>query len=468
MTSCAEAVAAVPPLPANRLERFFARHRDKLVYVHAAMFVFFLVVIFGPLFLPDPPSNATPFTHLASFAGYALWGLWFPLVFLSVIATGRSWCGLMCPMGAAAEWGNRCGPQWAVPGWLRWEGLPILSFLLVTVLGQTVGVRDHAEAAAGVFGGTMAAAIVVGFLYGRRRRAWCRHACPIGLLLGVFSRLGAVEFAPARRLAGGDAYTERGICPTMIDIARKTESRHCIECFRCVNPDARGGLRVRLRTPGAEVENIRDHHANPVEVWFLFLATGIALGGFLWTALPLWQDLRQVVGEWAIEQGWFWIGEAGPAWLMSVHPERREVFVWLDFILIVGFMTAVMAAMTALLAVSTGLAAGLAGRVGGDGGFERRFTELGYQYAPVAMVSLVVGLGYVLFEPIRALGFGVEGVRLAKGILFGLGLLWSLRLGERILARQGVPAGLRLLPLAPGAVGSLAVGLGWWPAIFGL
>lgn len=457
-----------PQSLALAIERFFVRHRDKLAFVHAGMFAFFVTVIFGPLFLSEPPSNATPFTHLTTFANYVLWGLWFPLVFLSVIATGRSWCGLLCPMGAAAEWGNQYGPQFAIPAWLRWEGMPIVSFLIITILGQTVGVRDHPEAVAGVFGGTMLMAIVMGFLFGRRRRAWCRHACPIGLLLGVFSRLGAVEFAPARRLPGGDAYTERGICPTMIDIARKSESRHCIECFRCVNPDAKGGLRMLLRRPGREVEHIREHHANRVEVWFLFLATGIALGGFLWTALPLWQELRQWFGEWAIEQGWYWIGKPGPAWLMSVHPERREVFVWLDFLLIVGFMLACMAAMTALLAATTGAAAWLSGRAGGSGRFGQRFTELGYQYAPVAMVSLIVGLGYALFEPLRALGFGVEGIRLAKGLLFAAGLVWSIHLGHRILAHQDLPPLRRVLPLVPGVIGSLAVGFGWWPAIFGL
>lgn len=454
-------------LVALAVEGFFVRWRGALRWVHMVMFALFLTIIAGPLLLPEPPSGATTFTHLSPFASYVLWGVWFPLVFLSVIVTGRSWCGLLCPMGAAAEWGNKVGPQWAIPRWLRWEFMPVASFLVITILGQTVGVRDHPEAAAGVFGGTMVAAIVIGFLFGRRRRAWCRHLCPIGLLLGIFSRLGAVEFRPVNRLPGGDTYTEKGVCPMMIDLPRKEESRHCIECFRCVNPGAKAGLRLALRRPGIEVEDIRNHHANPVEVWFLFLGTGIALGGFLWTILPLWQDLRQIVGEWAIGQGWYWIGEPGPSWLMSVHPDRREVFVWLDFLLIVGFMGAVMAALTAGLAACTGLAAWLAGRVGGDAGFHRRFTELGYQCAPVAMVSLVVGLGGALFEPLRALA-GTEAVGLAKGLFFMMGLGWSLWLGDRILRAQGIGPAWRWLPLLPGFAGSLLVGFGWWSAIFGL
>ncbi len=453
---------------AAAVETFFVGQRDRLRIVHLAMFLVFLGVIFVPLLLPDPPGNATPLTHFTTFASYALWGLWFPLVFLSVIFTGRSWCGIFCPMGAASEWANGVGPQRSLPRWLRWEGTPVVSFLVVTILGQTLGVRDHAEGAAELFGGTMLAAIVVGYLYGKRKRAWCRHMCPIGLLLGVFSRLGAVEFAPRSRQPGGEGYTEKGACPTMIHLGRKTESRHCIECFRCVNPAAPAGVHMELRRPGSEIEAIRDHHANRAEVWFLFLGTGIALGGFLWLVLPQFQDLRQAFGEWVIGHGWMWLTEPGPAWLMSVHPERNEVFLWLDFLMIGGFMLGAMALLAGLLAILTAVSAALAGRAGADGTAGTRFTELGYQYAPVAMVSLLVGLGGKLFEPLAASPLGIGGVQATKGALFFLGLVWSVWLGERILARQGVRPVRRWLPLLPGLVGSLVVGLGWWPAIFGL
>ncbi len=465
--------AAAPSPPGERhprvaaVEGFFVRQRDRLVWVHGAMFSLFLCVLFVPLALPEPPENATPFSHFTTFASYGLWGLWFPLVFLSVIFTGRSWCGLLCPMGAASESLNQRGLQRPIPRWLRWEGTPVVSFLFITILGQTVGVRDHPEAVAEVFGGTLLAAMLIGFLYGRNKRAWCRHMCPIGLLLGVFSRIGAVQLVPKRKKLCGDHYTEKGVCPTMIDIPRKVESRHCIECFRCVNPKAKGGLYLRARRPGAEIEAIRDHHANPAEVWFMFLGAGAALGGFLWLVLPAYQALRQRVGEWFIERKWFWIGETGPSWLMSVHPERREVFNWLDFFMIVGFMLACMLLLAAVLAVTTALAAWISGCIGGDRSFSQRFVELGYQYTPVAMMSLILGLGGELFETLSYLGLGAY-IGTAKGLVFLLGLVWSVYLGERILARQGAAPRRRWLPLLPGTAGSVLVGLAWWPAIFGV
>ncbi|HIJ45741.1 MAG TPA: 4Fe-4S binding protein, partial [Rhodospirillaceae bacterium] len=217
------------PRVAARIEAFFVRYRRAMWLVHAGMFVVFVTLLFGPALLKATSDNADAFGDFAAFANAAIWSLWFPLVFLSVIFIGRGWCGLLCPMGAASEWANRLGPRLAIPAWVRWPGTPIVSFLVVTVWAQTAGARDHAEAIAIVFGSILIAAVALGFFFGRNKRAWCRHMCPIGLLLGVFSRIGAVDFRAKRPRAGGDAWTEKTVCPTMIDLNRKTESRHCIE-----------------------------------------------------------------------------------------------------------------------------------------------------------------------------------------------------------------------------------------------
>lgn len=454
----------------KRIEAFFTSQRTRLVWVHIIMFFVFVALIFVPLFLSEPSEQAGPLDHFTRFANYAMWGLWFPLVLLSVVFTGRSWCGLLCPMGAASEWANKKGPQFAIPRWLKWEGTPIISFILVTTLGQTIGVRDHPEASALIFGGTLGMAILIGFLFGRNKRAWCRHACPIGLLLGVFSRVGAVQFKPKRPKSGCETYTERGICPTMIDISRKQESRHCIECFRCVNPNAKGGLALTARRPGLEIENICDHNPNKAEIWFLFLGIGSALGGFLWLVLDLYQQWRLAVATWFIDHEFYWIGDAGPWWLMSVHPERREVFTWLDFFMITGFMTICALALAAVLWSTTALSAWIAGKLSTFSKTKmtlgQRMIELGYQYAPVALISLVLGLGAELFEPFRLLGLDNDGIGWVKSTLFGLSLLWSIFLGNKILTRQSVKPKHHWLPLLPGVFGSCIIAAIWWQALF--
>ena len=118
--------------------------------------------------------------------------------------------------------------------------------------------------------------------------------------------------------------------------------------------------------------------------------------------------------------------------------------------------------------MTTALATWLSGRLGASGTWRQRFIELGYQYAPVAMVSLVIGLGGALFEPLGHTVLGPAGIGYIKGMLFMAGVLWSIYLGARILHHQGVVPSWSWLPLLPGIMGSLGVGLAWWPAIFGL
>lgn len=446
-------------------ETFVVRHRHRLPWAHASMFVAFVLLLLVPPFTPLPAEQDSALDNYRLFANSVLWGVWFPLVFLSVVFTGRSWCGLFCPMGAASEWANAHGFKRAIPAWVKWPGTPIVSFVAVTIWAQTIGARDHVESSAYLFGGVMLLAIALGFIYGRSKRAWCRHMCPIGLLLGVYARLGAVDFRPKRPEAGGDRWTEATACPTMIDLKRKTESRHCIECFRCVNPRAKGGLTLALRHPGAEVEEIGRRNANMSEVMFLFLGAGVALGGFMWLVLDSYQQFRLWAATAAIRNGMLWIGNPGPSWLMAVFPAEREVFRWVDFLTITAYMLGVMLLVGAVLSASTALAAWLSGRLGGQGSFHQRFVELGYQVAPVAMISLLLGLGGELFGTLGLAGLSPGAIRLLKIALFAGGMAWSLHLGQRILASQRIPTERSWLPLLACSSGTLFLSAVWYRAI---
>jgi hypothetical protein len=69
-----------------------------------------------------------------------------------------------------------------------------------------------------------------------------------------------------------------------------------------------------------------------------------------------------------------------------------------------------MIVMTAGIAALNVVASWLARRAGAKRDFKSCFTELGYQYAPVALMSPVISLGAELFEPIKWTIFGHAGV----------------------------------------------------------
>lgn len=439
------------------------RHKKAFAWLHTGAFILFMILIAGPLFLPDPPEHARIWEHLAVFAREAIWTVWFPLVFLSVVFTGRSWCGLMCPMGAASEWVNKVGLKQAIPRWIEWPGTPIMSFLIVTVWGHGLGVRDHPEAMAWIFGTTMAAALIIGFLYGNNKRAWCRHMCPIGLMLGVFSRLGMLTFTPKRPKEGPEQIADKTVCPTRISLPHKKESRHCIACFRCVSPCAKGGLALAIRPPGQEIANIRYNNPNVAEVIFLFLATGIALGGFMWVSLPSYQEFRQWAGLFCLEHGLGGLLAPGAPWLVSVHPERREVLLWLDALLIGSYMLAWMLGI-ALLMAGVAYAVTRITHHAAKQPFGERFVELGYHLIPVAMVSLLIGLGGNLFQVAGNALLGDTLTRAVKAAIILASAFWGVWLCRSILKRQEIAASP--LALTVSSAGNLGLAACWWPAIF--
>jgi hypothetical protein len=460
LTGTDRARGAFAPSASRRIEELAVELRPFLPFVHILMGLAFLMLIAAPVAL----TTSDVAQWIGQAARFLIWTLWFPLVFVSVLLTGRSWCGVLCPMGAASEWINGIGLKRPAPGWLRWDGTPIVTFLVVTILGQTVGVRDYASSILEIFGVTLLAALAVGYFYGQgqRKRAWCRHACPIGLLLGVFSRLGPVDLVPKRPAEGGDAYDARGLCPTMIELRRKTESRHCVMCARCVSPQKVGGLALRLRRPGTEIADIRQHNPAASEIWFLFLGTGAALGGFLWLVLPQYQALRMALVNWAIGNGHHWLGEPGPSWLMVVHPEAREVFVWLDFLLITGWMIAVMLALAGTLAVLHAAGAWIAGSLGAAGSFRGRFIALSYQAAPAAMISLLLGLGIDLVKLLPDPVAAPTKIAALSGAV-----VWGAALGRRILAGMGLRGCRAIAALTPCVMGGAIIIVAWWPAVVG-
>ena len=97
------------------LERRLAWLRPWLPWVHVGMFLVFLAVLVVPVHLPESSEQATFLDDGRELANYLLWGVWFPLVFFSVVIIGRSWCGFLCPMGAASELANHHGLKMPAP-----------------------------------------------------------------------------------------------------------------------------------------------------------------------------------------------------------------------------------------------------------------------------------------------------------------------------------------------------------------
>jgi polyferredoxin len=134
-----------------------------------------------------------------SFATTITWFVWFSLVFLLIITTGRGWCAV-CPFGGMAEWIQR-GRLWhgehahrsrlfrglPVPDWLSRYGYVPTAFMfgLLTWLEEYFEVADGSPPmrTSWTVIGIILIALITFLAF--ERRAFCRHVCPLGGLIGV-------------------------------------------------------------------------------------------------------------------------------------------------------------------------------------------------------------------------------------------------------------------------------------------
>lgn len=382
----------------SRFESAIARHPGLVLGVHWVMIAAYLGLIIIPVYLPAPPAASSPWNNFVAFSQFVIWSIWWPFVLLTMLGFGRIWCGLFCPEGALSGYASRLSSNRPVPGWMRLGWLPLAAFITITVLGQVFEVDEEPLPQLVILGGSTAAAIAIGLVYAKGRLAWCRYLCPVSLLFGVFSRLGAMHFkvdreklaaAPARSSERG----KKGPCPVLIHLPVMSTNRYCVMCFRCSG--WRDAIHLSLRAPGEEL--IRIHSAEPLfwEVMFLFGgAIGLPLGVFYGEMLE-WDGVR-LVG------------------------------------LLLGCTAASVAVLSAITygSVSWGRTPRSQRRV------LKGFTCTGYLYAPISLFSLFLGLSKPTFSYFESIGLApiiTDAIRVA---LLVVGVVWSLVVASKILRLQ--------------------------------
>jgi len=150
------------------------------------VFIVLFAFIMGSLFLGSAVNGDNP-------GGVIIWLLWWPLIPLTFLFAGRFWCAV-CPFGAVSDWTRRfVGFNLPVPKFLKNSGLWIINglFFLITWYDLTFGLTTSVQATGMLFLLMLISVLVFSVLF--ERRAWCRHACPVGGVFGNYAQTSAIE-----------------------------------------------------------------------------------------------------------------------------------------------------------------------------------------------------------------------------------------------------------------------------------
>jgi polyferredoxin len=457
-----DSLAALRPSRLTALGEWMRTHTRALQIVQWCVVGVYVVLVAVPAFLPLPPEDAHGYDNLVVAAQWLFWGLWWPLVIASMLVLGRTWCGVFCPEGTLTEAASRHGLGLGVPRWLRWGGWPFVAFALTTVFGQLVSVYQYATATLLVLGGSTLAAVAVGFVYGKGKRVWCRHLCPVNGVFAILARLSPLHFRVdpnAWSASAGRVRAHPVNCAPMVRIRRMTGPSECHMCARCSG--LHGAVALAARPPGREVARIDPADARAWDAALIvFGMIGLAIGAFEWSATPWFVDLRTALASRVLDHGPAWLlADNAPWWLLTHYPDAHDVFTWLDGALIVGWIVGTALVLGGFITVSLALAS-LPIR-----GIRHRAYALSYALTPLAGIGLFVGLSALTVGLAKGEGLHVHALPMLRCALLGLGAAWSLRLGYAQL-RSRTTGSRVVFAFAAFALGVAGILVAWYPFIF--
>lgn len=424
------------------------RHQRTIALLQWAVVIVYLCLLIVPAFMPLPPKNAHVYNNLRLFAQFLFWGIWWPFVMLSTMLLGRVWCGVFCPEGTLTEFASKHGLGRAIPHWMRWGGWPLVAFVVVTVFGQLISVYQYPLSALLILGGSSAAAVTVGFFYGRGKRVWCRYLCPVS---GVFSLLAKI--APVHFHVDEDAWKRNTVrqpivnCAPLIDIRHMKSTSACHACGRC--SDYKGAVTLAGRSPASEILNTGDHEVKTQEALTLvFGIMGIATAALLWSSSRRFIQMKTVLADWLVgHNSFFLLQDNAPWWLLTHYPAANDVFTWLDGLCILIFILGGGFALGLIVLTAIWLAALAADRSA------LSWQRLTLPLVPIAGVGVFLGLSMLTLAHLKAEGISPEWISVSRAILLAAGSAFSAYLGWKMTAasfsiRRALAFTLSLLPVA--------------------
>ena len=450
--------------------RTHARLIRALQWVVVIVYAVLLVV---PAVLPLPDRTAHVWNNLTIAAEFAFWGIWWPFVLVSMVLFGRMWCGVLCPEGALTEWAAKHGRGRGVPRWMRWGGWPFVAFVCTTVYGQMVSVYQYPKAALVVLGGSTVAAMVVGYLYTRGKRAWCRYLCPVNGVFALLSKLAPMHFRvddAAWRLSLEDAAGASGCvahrtipirtaavdCGPMVALRHMEGNTGCHMCGRCSGHH--NAIALQWRSPDEEVVKVAATEADHWQTWLIvFGLLGVAIGAFHWSASPWFVAIRQAIAAWLIDRDIYWpLAENAPWWLLTHYPEQNDALSWLDGALLLAYIGATALVWGGLTLALLALAVRAAGPWR-----SQRLHHLAQALIPLAGVGVFLGLSTITLTLLRGEGVVLPWVNTLRLVLLLAASAWSLALAWRILRHWGLPAGRARLGSLPFLAALAWIGSAW-------
>jgi ferredoxin len=225
--------------------RFFITSKYfRNIFIIPTLIIFLLIIFVGFFDVQDGKRNiATVYT----------WTLWWSLVIFSFVVAGRFWC-MMCPFAFLGDLAQKIvSLNRKLPRWLQNMGFQTLAFVLLTIAFALFAFGSRPMVTASVILAILLSAVVFSMIY--QRRSFCRHLCPVGAVIGIYSTVSPIEL---RACNEGSCIAHKKkectiACPMLEAPHQMDNNIYCNFCMKCEPACPKSNLGLRLRTFGKDL-----------------------------------------------------------------------------------------------------------------------------------------------------------------------------------------------------------------------
>lgn len=281
----------------DQLNKVMGRSFFPLLLKCFSLLVYIALIIIG---LSAGSSDTVILKELrnTNLANLIVWSYWWPIIIVCAIYFGRVWC-MVCPVEVITTFFARIGFKRARPEWLRSGWIITVFYIVILVVGiQGFDIHRNPKFMAFYLLTIVIVSILVGIIY--KKNTFCRYICPVGYLLGLYSRLSFLGWRVKNKDVCDSCKDKSCIsknyhyhlinksCGNDLYPADITDNSACIICAGCLKTCRKYQSEPNNQRPNPQF--IRIGFANdlfrlktlkPPEMIFIFVVSGFVISEIL-------------------------------------------------------------------------------------------------------------------------------------------------------------------------------------------
>ncbi len=239
----------------NESIRSIIKNRKTQFLVQLPAFLLLVLVLFAGFFGIQNSNK--------SLATISIWVIWWSLLIISLALAGRIWC-FVCPFGAMGDWVQRqtfykkisdaFSLNWKWPAKFRNLSLAALFFLIITWADFQFNLVNSPLNTAYFIVALLGLVVIISIIF--ERRSFCRYACPVTGLIGLYSRFAPLELRAKEKetcKTCKEKYCISGnengyACPVFEYPGTMDKNTVCVLCTECAKTCHKSNISFNLRS----------------------------------------------------------------------------------------------------------------------------------------------------------------------------------------------------------------------------